>query len=91
MGAKLKSRKRTEITIETDRVVVISGRRVSTRAVCKLCDAPMAEIELAARVARVGSRAIYRWIEAERIHFIESAEGALLVCLNSIPPADAPP
>ena len=39
----------------------------------------------AAIVAGVNSRTIYRWVEADRLHFIETPEGLLLVCLNSIP------
>ena len=32
-------------------------------------------------------RTIYRWVEADRIHFTETAESTLLICLNSIPAA----
>jgi predicted site-specific integrase-resolvase len=48
----------------------------------------MVTLDQAARIARVSSRTIYRWVEAEKVHFIESAEGTLLVCLNSIPPPE---
>ncbi len=40
--------------------------------------------EEAALLAGVGVRAIYRAIEEGRIHFLENASGALVVCLESI-------
>ena len=38
----------------------------------------------AATLASVGTRTIYRCIEAEQIHFTETAGGQMLVCLNSL-------
>jgi len=38
----------------------------------------------AAVIARVAVRTINRWVEAERLHFAETPEGLLLICLNSI-------
>jgi hypothetical protein len=46
----------------------------------------MVTIDEAARLACVSSRAIYRWVEDEKLHFIETAEGGLLICQASIPP-----
>lgn len=31
-----------------------------------------------------GTREIYRWLETETIHFIETSRGAVLICLNSL-------
>lgn len=44
----------------------------------------MLSVEEAARRARSTSRAIYRRVEANQLHFTETPEGALLVCLNSL-------
>jgi excisionase family DNA binding protein len=78
--------KRTEITIETDRVVVIRGRRRSGHAYCERCDklVEMVTVDEAASFAGVSSRSIFRWVEDGELHFIETANGHLLVCLDSI-------
>jgi len=44
----------------------------------------MISSEEAAAIAGVSSRTIYRWVEAGRIHFIETAAGGLRICSNSI-------
>ncbi|HEU4389720.1 MAG TPA: hypothetical protein VFV34_18085 [Blastocatellia bacterium] len=82
----MRTRKRTEITIETDRLVVVRRRETSVRAWCSSCGARVRMIDVgeAAEVAHVGPRTIYKWIEANRVHFTESAQGIVLVCLNSI-------
>jgi len=38
----------------------------------------------AAALAGVSVRTVNRWVEAESIHFLESADGQLFVCLNSL-------
>jgi hypothetical protein len=40
--------------------------------------------EDAGLLAGVTTRAIYRRAEDERVHFIETADGALLICCNSL-------
>lgn len=89
----MSTKKRTTITIETERVLIISrraGRR--GRAVPTWCVECGARVELvspevAAAVAEVSPRTIYRWVETDRLHFTETAESTLLICLNSIPAA----
>ena len=81
------TRKRTEITIETDRILVLSRRKVSVVSWCLECRQriKMFPVEEAATIARVSPRTIYRWIEAHEIHFLERADGLLLICPNSLP------
>ena len=38
----------------------------------------------AARLSCGASRTIYRWIEADKLHFVETPEGQLFVCLSSL-------
>jgi hypothetical protein len=38
----------------------------------------------AAFISGSGTRAIYRWLDTHGVHFIETREGAVLVCLNSL-------
>jgi hypothetical protein len=80
------AKRRTEITIETHRVIAIHGRRGAALAWCEACRASVQMVtpEAAAVLARVSPRAVYRWVEAEEVHFVETADGWLLVCLNSI-------
>jgi excisionase family DNA binding protein len=45
----------------------------------------MVTIDQAVEIVHVSARTIYRWVENGEIHFWETAEGKLLVCLNSLP------
>ena len=80
------TKRRTEITIEKERVLLIRRRHASAVAWCASCHerVRMVTADEAARMAGVSPRTIYRWIEAERLHFIETPEGLLLVCINSL-------
>jgi excisionase family DNA binding protein len=78
--------KRTEITIETNRVLIIRRRRGFIRGWCEGC---LAEVQMftpseAATLASVSSRTIYRWIEEAKLHFFEEFRGSLLVCSESL-------
>jgi len=85
-------RRRTEITIETSRRLIV--RRIS-RGVTGWCDGCLRQVEMitpneAAAVLNVSSRAIYRWIENGRLHFIECGT-ELFVCAESLPPSTTEP
>ncbi len=79
-------KRRIVITTETQRIFVI--RRISRSALawCPGCAKPvkMVSPDEAAALLRVSSRAIYRCVEAEKLHFTETAEGLLVICLNSL-------
>lgn len=83
----MRTNKRTEITIETARLLVISNKTQSARVWCESCGRRVAMVtaDVAARLARVSSRTIYRWVETGKLHFAETSEGQLLVCHESIP------
>lgn len=85
----MRIRKRTEITIETDSIVVLSRRKVSILSWCRDCGqrTKMISVDEAAILARVTSRTIYGWVESKRLHFAETSEGRLLICCQSIPQA----
>lgn len=82
----MSTKKRTEITIETERVVVLSRRRQLVKAWCQACgrQVVMVTVDEAARFAYVSARTIYRWVEDEKLHFTETSDGGLLVCYESI-------
>ena len=77
--------KRTEITIETERMLFISSPRKVFRW-CATCgaQAEMVPVDEAAILRRVDSRTIFHWVEAKRVHSGETANGLLLICLNSL-------
>ena len=79
-------KRRTEITIETQRLLMFSKRKLSVVAWCARCGerVRMVTTDEAARMAGVSPRTIYRQIEAEKLHFMETTEGLLLVCINSL-------
>jgi hypothetical protein len=80
-------KKRTaRITVETERLLVISRSQTSCDGWCGQCEAPVKLIGLeeAAVIAGASQRAIFRWTEAGEIHFIETEDGKVMFCLNSI-------
>lgn len=78
-------KKRTEITIEIDRVRLVNSRK-SPAIWCDPCAAlvRMLTVDEAAAVAGESSRAVYRRVETGELHFAETPEGRLFICLNSI-------
>ena len=78
--------KRIEITVETERLVVVSKRQMTVISWCASCRErrAMMRLEEAAIQHRVPARRLYAWLEAGKIHFRETEEGLLLVCLDSI-------
>lgn len=82
----MRTTKRTEITIETDRIVVLSRRKVSVVSWCHECTqmTKMVTVDEAAAIAGVTSRTMFRWTDAEKLHFSETAEGVLMICFNSL-------
>jgi excisionase family DNA binding protein len=79
-------KRRTHITIETDRVLVIRRHGRLVMDWCAECSEQVKMItpHEAAAVTGISTRTIYRWIEADSIHFTETHEGSMLVCLNSL-------
>jgi hypothetical protein len=77
-------RTRTEITVETDRWVVVERQRKS--AWCPTCSrqVDMFNVDDAAIFARVNSRTIFHWAESGALHSSETSEGLLLICAHSL-------
>jgi hypothetical protein len=75
---------RTEITVETERLVVVNRHRRT--AWCSNCSryVEMLSIDDAALLARVNSRTIFHWAEAGVVHSSETSEGLLLICPLSL-------
>jgi hypothetical protein len=77
--------KRTEITIETERMLIVSSPR-KANSWCAACNAQaeMVPVDEAAILQGVDLRTIFRWVESGRIHFNETPRGSLLICLRSL-------
>lgn len=76
-------RTRTEITVETDKSVVVKRRRRT--AWCHACSrqVEMLNIDDAAIFAQVNSRTIFQWAESGVVHSSETPDGLLLICPHS--------
>ena len=75
-----------EIILERDELSVL--RRPGHRGLtwCAQCQekVQMVTPDEAVAVADRSAREIYRWVEAGRIHFLETSQGLLSICLRSL-------
>jgi excisionase family DNA binding protein len=79
-------RKRTEIIIETERILLISRRSESYALWCERCgkSLPMLTVEEAAAVLRVQVDEIFRRIEDEQLHSVQLTGRRMRICPNSL-------
>ena len=82
----MRTKRRIEVTVETERVLRLCGRAVVVLTRCDACaqDVAMVRAEHAAAICRVSVRAIYRAVEDARLHHAETPDGYVLVCLDSL-------
>lgn len=80
------SKKITEVTVETEQIVIIRRPTGGVQTWCVDCSAivRMVTPEEAALLTHVTTRTIYRLAEAGELHFTETSEGVLLLCLDSL-------
>lgn len=79
-------KRRTQITVETERFLLVKRPGNSEQSWCAQCEAQVTRVtpETAATLTHLSRRAIYRWLETGQLHFTESADGCVAVCLNSL-------
>lgn len=72
--------------METEQLLVISSHREAAAGWCKQCGAEMKMVDPhgAAAISGLSARTIFRRIESGQLHFTETADGTLLICLNSL-------
>lgn len=77
--------KRTRIKIETDSLLVLRGRK-SLRAWCPQCgaEAEMIPLNDVGVVSNLPPAELQAWIEFPDLHHAKTADGADLICLNSM-------
>jgi hypothetical protein len=85
-GRNRVKRKYIEIMIEIDEVISAGLGNQLSRAWCSGCcdEALMATPQQAAALGGVSVRAVNRSVEAGQVHFLETQDGQLLVCVNSL-------
>lgn len=74
--------------IEIHELYVVRRQKNTAPGVCHQCPREIASLvtpDEAATITGWSTRVIYRWVEAGIIHFQETTNGSLLVCLNSFP------
>lgn len=77
--------KRTRITIETDSLLVLRGRK-SLRAWCPQCgvEAEMIPLNDVGVISNLPLAEVQAWLESPDLHHTKRADGTALVCLNSM-------
>lgn len=82
----MKTKSKTEIVVETCRVVTIKSRDRGRLAWCPDCgrQTQMVTADEAALLCRISARAIYVRLEANQLHFIETPDGLVLICADSL-------
>lgn len=75
-----------EITVETERLLIIRRRYQAVEAWCETCDrlSIMIRPDQAAAVTGRTLREIFNQIERGTLHFHEPPDGLLLICLDSL-------
>lgn len=78
--------KRIEITVERQRILIVKRRRPAAAVWCETCAGrpQMHTLDEATRLLGLSERDIFRRVEGGLVHFSESADGALLICCNSL-------
>lgn len=77
--------KLTRITIETDSLLVLRGRK-SLSAWCPQCgaEAEMISLSEVRIVSNLPYAEVQAWIESPDLHHAKTADGTALICLNSM-------
>jgi hypothetical protein len=77
---------KTEIIAETHRILTIKRGSLYRPVWCEECaeEVRMVTADDAAILASVSSRAIFHLIEARELHFTETPDGMVFICLNSL-------
>ena len=82
-------KRRTEITVEADQVVLVRRRQKKTvKARCATCGTQrfMLTVDETATLLGVGAMTVFRRAEAGQLHWLETEAGSLLICYNSLRP-----
>ena len=72
--------------MERQEISVLRRNRQAVIQFCKQCGAKveMLTVESACAITGMTPRMLYRSIETENVHFVESSEGMILLCSESL-------
>ena len=75
----------TKITIESDSLLILRGRS-SLRAWCPECasEVEMIPLDSVGVISNLAPPEVEAWIQSEALHHVMAADGASLICLNSM-------
>lgn len=78
--------KKATIAAETDRLLILNRHSGAVEGWCEDCEelAGMVGPEEAVALAAFRLQAVYRALEPSQLHYIESPDGLLHVCVNSL-------
>jgi hypothetical protein len=81
----LKYTRHIEISVERQDVSILLPARNGILLHCQKCGtkAVMLPVETAAALTGTTPRMLYRWLEEEKLHFIEWPDGSVLLCAES--------
>lgn len=82
----MKTRRRVEVLTITEKYMVARRHQPNVQRWCQLCDSQVRMLtpdETAIHLG-VSTRSVFRAIEKNEFHFIETTEGKLFICQNSI-------
>ena len=78
----MKIKRKTEVTIQTERYLIVRKRKPDFFVACAECGATLSSPEEAALFLGKRTREIYREIENGTLYFTELVSGELLVCYH---------
>jgi len=81
----MRPRERTEITIETERMIILR-RRQSTRVWCRECgrEVEMVAPEQAAALTGITTTKLENCSETQNWHCVKAQDGSFRICLESL-------
>jgi hypothetical protein len=81
----LKYTRHIEISVERQEVSILRPDRNGILLHCEKCGTKvvMLPVDTAATITGTTPRMLYRWIDEEKLHFVESSDGTVLLCAES--------
>ena len=79
-------KRKATIIVETERLLIIQRSNQAVNLWCRECETEVTMLGLneAAALAGLSHRAIFQLAESHRVHFVETAEGKALFCVESL-------
>lgn len=74
------------VTRERHELEILTRPRVKAKRFCDRCHREVRWLipEEAMLLAKISLRDIFKWVEAHEIHFVETADGFLVICAESL-------